>query len=111
MKESFDVPLGIVSFVVSFVLLVLGIIAFNMSLSESEKVSNQFSVLKTDTQQQLSILSQKLEEDKKQINVLVQCSEKQDDLNAVYKKYFDNIENRLAILARNVLGIEDGEEQ
>ena len=110
MKESFDVPLGIASFVVSFVLLVLGIIAFNMSLSESEKVRDQLSVFKTDTQQQLSILNQKIKEDEQKIDILVQCSEKQDDLNAVYKKYFDNIENRLAILARNVLGIEDGEE-
>lgn len=110
MRESFDVPLGIVSFVVSFVLLILGIIAFNMSLSESEKVSTQLSVFKTDTQQQLSILNQKIEEDEQKIDILVQRSEKQDDLNAVYKKYFDNIENRLAVLARNVLGIEDGEE-
>lgn len=110
MKESFDVPLGIVSFVVSGVLLIMGIIAFNMSLSESEKVSNQLSVFKTDTQQQLSIFNKKIEEDEQKIAILVQRSEKQDDLNAVYKKYFDNIENRLAVLARNVLGIEDGEE-
>ncbi len=110
MREKFDVPLGIVSFIVSFVLLVMGLFAFNMSLSESEKVSNQLSVFKTDTQQQLSILSQKTEENEQKIDILVQRSEKQDDLNAVYKKYFDNIENRLAVLARNVLGIEDGEE-
>lgn len=110
MKESFDVPLGIVSFVVSFVLLVMGLFAFDMSLSESEKVSSQLSVFKTDTQQQLSILNQKIDEDEQKIDILIQCSEKQDDLNAVYEKYFDNIEKRLTILARNVLGIEDGEE-
>lgn len=109
MRESFDVPLGIASFFVSFVLLVMGIIAFNMSLSESEKVSNQFSVFKTDAQQQLSIISQKIEEDEQKIDVLIQTSEKQDELNALNIKTHDNIEKRLAILARNVLGIKGGE--
>lgn len=110
MKESFDIPLGIASFIISFVLLVLGIIAFNVSLTETERTANQLSVFKTDAQQQLSILSQKVEENEKQIDVLIQRSEKQDDLNAVYEKYFDNIEKRLAILAKNVLGIGSGEE-
>ena len=81
-----------------------------MAIKESGKASNQISVFKTDAQQQLSILSQKVEENEKQINTLIQRSEKQDDLNAVYEKYFDNIEKRLAILARNILGIKSGEE-
>ena len=110
MKESFDVPLGIVSFAISFVLLFIGIIAFNVSFKETEKAANQLSVFKTDAQQQLSIISQKVEENEKQIDVLIQRSEKQDDLNAVYEKYFDNIEKRLAILVRNILGIKSGEE-
>ena len=79
MRESFDIPLGIVSFVVSFVLLVMGLFAFDMSLSESEKVSNQLSVFKTDTQQQLSVLSQKLDEKEKK--VLIYCVKKQEESN------------------------------
>lgn len=110
MKESFDVSLGIVSFVISSVLLIAGIAGFWTLLDGIEKTNQQLSVFEKDFQQQLPILSQKVEENEKQINVLIQRSEKQDDLNAVYEKYFDNIEKRLAILARSILGIKSGEE-
>lgn len=79
MKEIFDVPLGIASFIISFVLLIMGIIAFNMAIKESEKVSEQLSVFKTDTQQQLSVLSQKLNE--KENKVLIYCVKKQEESN------------------------------
>ena len=89
MENSFDVLLGIVSFIVSVVLLNLGIIAFSVSLNESKKVGNQLSVFKTETQQQLSILSQKLEEKEK--NVPIYYVIKKEESN----KEDENVHNKV----------------
>ena len=79
MKEKFDVTLGIVAYIIVNILIFFGIVVSCVLISETEKTNDQLSVLRTDTQQQLSVLSQKLDE--KENKVLIYCVKKQEESN------------------------------
>lgn len=79
MKEKFDVTLGVVAYIIANILIFFGIVVSCILISISERVNNQLSDFKTDTKQQLSVLSQKL--DDKENKVLIYCDKKQEEPN------------------------------
>lgn len=85
MKEKFDVTLGIVAYIIVNILIFFGIVVSCILISVSEKVNSQLSDLRTDTKQQLSVLSQKLDE--KENKVFIYCDKKQEEPNGE-----DNVE-------------------
>lgn len=77
MREKFDVTLGVVAYIIANILIFFGIVVSCILISVSERVNNQLSDFRTDTKQQLSVLTQKLEE--KENKVLVYRVKKQEE--------------------------------
>ena len=69
MREKFDVTLGVVAYIIVNILIFFGIVVSCILISVSEKVNNQLSDFRTDTKQQLSVLSQKLDEKEKSVPI------------------------------------------
>ena len=79
MREKFDVTLGIVAYIIVNILIFFGIVVSCILISVSERVNSQLSDFRVDTKQQLSVLSQKLDE--KENKVLIHCVEKHEESN------------------------------
>lgn len=79
MREKFDVTLGIVAYIIVNILIFFGIVVSCILISVSEKVNSQLSDFRIDTKQQLSVLSQKLDEKKNK--VFIYCDKKQEESN------------------------------
>lgn len=77
MREKFDITFGIVAYIIANILIFFGIVVSCILISVTEKTNDQLSVFRTDTRQQLSVLTQKLEE--KENKVLIYCVKKQEE--------------------------------
>ena len=78
MREKFDVTLGVVAYIIANILIFFGIVVSCILISVSERVNNQLSDFRTDTKQQLSVLSQKLDEKEKSVPIYCVVKEECD---------------------------------
>lgn len=86
MKEKFDVTLGVVAYIIANILIFFGIVVSCILISVSERVNNQLSDFRTDTKQQLSVLSQKLDEKGKNVPIYYVTKQENNEDENVHGK-------------------------